>query len=226
MVVLIFTLVSLSAICVPNAQASVVSVGSGAFGLGSTLTTFLGIPDGTEVNGLSVGGLLFSYSLGNGNLTIDDGPGVTNNIAPPNIVSIGNNAGILTVTLPGQVSLFGYGYALLAVTPITNATTIALFQGVTPVGGLSYNAIPDNSFTGGFAGIASTIPFDRVQVTFNSTLAPAFAMDNIRTAQSSSVPELSSMGLLIVAMVPLILFGYRRSVKEVERVHSQGKAVA
>jgi len=49
-------------------------------GPGSTLTTFTGVADGTEVNGLTVNGILFNYSLGNGQVTIDGGPGTTNNI--------------------------------------------------------------------------------------------------------------------------------------------------
>jgi hypothetical protein len=211
---MIVTLVILLGISVSNAHASVIAIGAGAFGPGSTLTTFTGIPDGTDVNGLNVGGILFSYSLGNGNLVIDGGPGTTTNIQPPNIVSIGNPAGVLTLTLPGLVGSFGYGYALLSTAPITNATTIALFQGATAVGGLSYNGIGDPSFTGGFAGIQSTIPFDRVQVTFNAVAAPAFAMDNIRTAAATAaVPELPSIGLILMALAPLVLFGSISSYK-------------
>src|SRR5262249_25384233 len=152
-----------------------------AFGSGSTLTTFTGLPSGLEVNGLTVAGINFSYSLGNGQVIIDGGPGTTNNITPPNIVSVGNNTGILTLTLPSLVDTFGYGYAILSGAAVANATTIALFSGVTPVGSLSYNSTPDPLFSGGFAGIQSTIPFNRVQLTFNSVAAPAFALDNIRT---------------------------------------------
>jgi hypothetical protein len=178
-----------------SALATVIPVGPAVFPIGSTLLTFTGIPDGTEVNGLTAGGLLFSYSLGNGNVVIDGGPGVTNNINPPNIVSTGNPSGILTVSLPGPTDLFGYGYALLSQGNIANATTITLFSGVTNVGSLSYAAAPDIVFSGGFAGIQSTILFDRAQVTFNSTAAPAFAMDNVRIG--TVVPEPSSILLVL-----------------------------
>ncbi len=136
------------------------SVGIGAFGPGSTLTTFTGLADGTEVNGLTVNGILFNYSLGNGQVKIDVGPGTTNNIAPPNIVSVGNNTGVLSMTLPSFVDTVGYGYAELTQGAVTAATTISLFSGATPVGALSYNGVPDPLFTGGFAGIESTIPFN------------------------------------------------------------------
>jgi PEP-CTERM motif len=179
----------------PSALASVIPVGPAVFPTGSTLLTFTGLPDGTEVNGLTAGGLLFNYSLGNGNVVIDGGPGVTNNINPPNIVSTGNNTGILTVLLPGPTGLFGYGFALLNQSSVANATTITLFSGMTNVGSLSYAGVPDIVFAGGFAGIQSTIPFDRVQVTFNSTAAPAFAIDNVRAG--AVIPEPSSMLLVL-----------------------------
>ena len=197
-----------------NAPGSTISVGIGAFGPGSTLTTFTGLADGTEVNGLTVNGILFNCSLGNGQVTIDGGPGTTNNIAPPNIVSVGNNTGVLSMTLPSFVDTFGYGYAVLSTGAVTAATTMSLFSGATPVGSLSYDGIPDPTFAGGFAGIASTIPFNSVRVTFNSVAAPAFALDNIRTATTAApVPEPSTM-LLVGAGIAGYLF-VRRTRKGV-----------
>jgi hypothetical protein len=175
------------------ARADVISVGPGAFA-GATPITFTGIPDGTEVNGLSVGGVLFNYSLGNGHVIINGGPGVTNNINPQNIVSTGNPAGILTLTLSGLTHSIGYGYAILSVGPVVGATTITLFNGVTNVGSLAYNGLPDPVFTGGFAGIQSTLAFNRVEVTFNTAQAPAFALDNV--VLGAAVPEPTTMLLL------------------------------
>ncbi len=99
------------------ARADVIGIGPGAFPPGTTPITFTGLPDGAEVNGLTVGGILFSYSLGNGHVIINGGPGVTNNVSPQNIVSVGNNTGILTLTLSGLSSQFGYGYAILSIDP-------------------------------------------------------------------------------------------------------------
>jgi hypothetical protein len=172
-----------------SVSAAVIPVTTAVFGPGSTLTTFAGLADGTEVNGLVVGGLTFQYSLGNGVVVIDGGPGTTNNVAPPNIVSIGNPGGILTILLPSLVDTFGYGFAILATAPVATATTISLFNGATPVGSLSFAGSPDPVFTGGFAGIQSTLPFNRVEATFNAVAAPAFAVDNIRTARLVTVPE-------------------------------------
>jgi hypothetical protein len=186
-----------TALAAITADASVISVGPGAFPASSTLITFTGLANGTEVNGLSTAGVLFSYSGGNGVVQIDGGPGVTNNIAPPNIVSVGdpaNSHGTLTLTLPGFFDTFGYGYAILDGVAVSNATTINLFSGTTNVGSLSFNGVPDPVFTGGFAGIQSTVPFNSVALSFNP-MAPAFALDNIRVA--SAVPEPSTMLLIL-----------------------------
>ena len=97
---------------------------------------------------------------------------------------------------------------------VTAATTISLFSGATPVGALAYNGVPDPTFSGGFAGIESTIPFNSVRVTFNSVAAPAFALDNIRTATpTTTVPEPSTM-LLIGAGIMVLVF-FRRTRKGV-----------
>jgi hypothetical protein len=186
------------AMTISTASASVISVGSGAFPGGSALITFTGIPDFTEVNGLSVDGVLFAYSLGNGQVIIDGGPGVTNEIDPPNIVSIGDNTGVLTLILPAAATMFGYGYAILNDRTVPDATTITLFNGATNIGSLSFDGAPDPFFTGGFAGIQSTVHFDRVQIAFESVDAPAFALDNVRF--NTAIPEPSSVALIGIGL--------------------------
>ena len=184
---------------VPVASATVITVGIGAFPMGSTLTTFTGLASGTEVNGLTVEGILFQYSLGNGSLAINVGPNTTVNINPPALVSNmgANNSGVLTMTLPFSVDTFGYGYALQGTGTIFDATTLSLFAGAAPVGSLSYTATPDPAFPGGFAGVRSTVPFDRVEATFNSVSALSFALDNIRRGPTVvPVPEPSTVVLL------------------------------
>jgi hypothetical protein len=188
---------------------------------GSPVLTFQDLAPGTEVNGLNYKGVLFSYTVGgtptNGAVIIDGGPGSTNNITPNNIVSVGTNTGTLTLSLPGTATLFGYGYAILAGDSIANATTISLFSGTTPVGTLSYTGAPDPGFTGGFAGIGSTIPFDRVALTFNSIQASAFALDNV-TFANATVPEPST--ILLGATGLLLGFSSKRLSALAKRLRS------
>ena len=60
---------------------------------------------------------------------IDGGPGVTDNINPPNVVSVGNPSGVLTLTLPSLVDRFGFGFAVSNANPVPNATAVSRFNG-------------------------------------------------------------------------------------------------
>jgi len=193
-----------------SALAGVIQIGPFA---GPTPITFTGLADSTEVSGLTVSGVLFTYTVGGsplaGAVIIDGGPGTTNNIAPPNIVSVGDNSGTLSMLLPSPATMFGYGYAILTTSPVADATTISVFSGATLLGSLSYAGLPDPQFTGGFAGIQSTIPFDRVEVVFNSSAAGAFALDNI----VSNIPEPSTMFLVLTSGIAGLLWRRRRARK-------------
>jgi hypothetical protein len=190
-----------------SVNASVIAVTSGFFS-GDPVTTFTGVADGTEVNGLTVNGIHFNYLIGgtptNGQVVIDGGPGTTNTISPPNIVSVGNNTGTLMLTLPTSASALGYGFAVLSTGSLPAATTITLFSGTTNVGSLSYPGASDPNFTGGFAGIESTLPFNIVDVTFDSVNAPAFAADNFVFTSGTPVPEPGTFALVASALAGLI----------------------
>jgi len=198
-----FTFILSALLLGATAQADIIAVGPGAFPSNATVITFNGLADGTEVNGLTVSGVQFSYTVGgsplDGAVVIDGGPGPTNHIAPPNIVSDGDNTGVLTVTLPSSVHLFGYGFAILSEEAVANATTLSAFNGTTLLGSLSFSGAPDPTFTGGFAGIESTTTaFNRLQLTFNSSVAPAFAVGNVTFV--STVPEPSTMLLAVLGL--------------------------
>jgi hypothetical protein len=194
-----------------SARADVIAVSTAAFPGGSALITFTGLADGVEVNGLVFGGVQFSYSLGPGQVVIDGGPVGNTNVTAPNIVSVpgGNPTGVLTLVLPSLQNLFGFGFAVLSGVPVANATTITLFNNATNVGALSYNGVLDPIFAGGFAGIQSTLAFNRAQVTFNP-IASAFAVDNIRFANVSAVPEPATLALVFTGLVAIGLLRRRR----------------
>ena len=127
---------------------------------------FSALADNTEANGLIVDGVLFQVtknnSSTNGIVVVDGGPGTTGNITPPNLVSLSDPNGVaLIVSLSNLAIQFGYGYALNAEVSIPAATIIELFAGSTPAGSISFAGIPDPTFTGGFAGIATDTPFNR-----------------------------------------------------------------
>ncbi|HEX8031081.1 MAG TPA: PEP-CTERM sorting domain-containing protein [Vicinamibacterales bacterium] len=196
-----------------TARASTIPLTLPAFGIGTSLSTFDGLASGTEVNGLTADGITYQYSLDNGMVTVGSGPGITSNVTDPSAVSFGDPTGVLTLMLPSLVDMFGYGYALLALTPVVNATSISLFNGAVPVGTMSYGGAPDPLFTGGFAGIQSTLPFNRVQLTFNGAEAEAFALDNVRTgvADAAPVPEPASLMLLGTGLLMAARVRARRS---------------
>ena len=188
-------------------HASVAPVSS-AFFTGDPVTTFTGLATGTEVNGLTVNGITYHYLLGavptNGQVIIDGGPGVTNHVDPPNIVSVGDNSGTLMLTLPSLTTGIGYGFAVLSQSVLANATTITLFNGTTNVGSLSFGGSPDPLFSGGFAGISSTLPFNIVDINFNSAQASAFAVDNVVLASTAPIPEPESLALVLSGIAGLI----------------------
>ena len=172
----------------------------------STLITFTGLAGLTEVNGLTVSGVSFAYAIGggpcNGCLAIAEPFGTTNSVEPLYIATRPGRpdaaTGTLTMVLPSPVSTFGYGYAVNVLVALTNATTISVFSGATFLGSLSYNAVADPSLVGGFAGVQSTLPFDRVSVNFPGNAA--FGVDNIRIGIVNT-PEPSTMLLVLSSVI-------------------------
>ena len=195
------------------ATASVIAIERSAFPGSSPVLGFDGLTLGTEVNGLTVAGVRFSYAVGgmplSGALQISSGPGTTNNISAPAIGSLGDNRGTLTISLPVPAYSVGYGFALLSGTAIPEATQISVFNGTALQGSSSFRATPDPTFAGGFAGLASTTAFDSVTVVFNSTAGSAFAVDHIVFADAP-IPEPSTVALAAIGAVSLLCVRSRR----------------
>jgi hypothetical protein len=208
-------------LAVSFSNAALTPIGPLDFASGATTVDFAALPPGTEANGLVLNGVLFQVTKNglptNGIVIVDAGPGLTGNIAPPNLVSVFDINGVaLIVSLPDLTTQFGYGYAINAQVPVPAATTIQLFAGSTPIGSISFAGIPDPNFTGGFAGVASDTAFDRAVLTF-SDLGDAFAVDNVTFARTVADQESTSILLSVGVFVLLSLraghrgqFGYRQ----------------
>ena len=204
----------------PAASAATISIPVGAFGPGSTLTTFAGVPNNTVAAPFTFDGILFQYSLGvgcptfqpscGGPLNVSDIVGTTNNLNPPSAIAVVGVAGIPTVTLtfPSLLDAFGYGFLVGSTTTVPNATTVTLFSGATSVGSLSYNGTPDPVLAGGFAGIQSTIAFDSARITFSQHFG-LIALDNIRTIPSTPVAVPEPATVLLVAAGVLMATRWR-----------------
>jgi len=125
------------------------------------------------------------------------------------LVSLSDPNGVaLVVSLPNLSTQFAYRYAINAQVSVPTATTIELFAGSTPVGNISFTGIPDPTFTGGFAGVASDAPFDRAIQTF-SGLGDAFAVDNVTFATTKASEEGQTL-ILLSAGVSVLLFLHAR----------------
>jgi hypothetical protein len=177
-----------------TASASVIAVGTGAFPMLSTRITFEDVVAGSSIHGLSVGGVEFAYNLQTRVGWITEAP-LTNNVALLSVHSMSDSAGFITMTLPAPATLFGYGYILLSQSTVPEGTTITLFSGATNVGSLSYTGVPDPYYSGGFAGIQSTTPFDNVKVVFNATQVNIWVFDNVMF-NSAAIPESSTVVLM------------------------------
>ncbi len=195
------SLISLLCLGASLVHAALIPISESSFSTAQVID-FSTLADGTDANGLLTGGVLFtvlqSGTPTDGLVIVDGGPGTTNHIVPPNLVSLRKPGELaLTLFLPSPVSQLGYGYALLATTPLSPATTIQLFAGTTPLGSIQFAGQLDPEFTGGFAGVRSTIPFDRAVLTF-SDAADAFAVDNIMFANAAVSDAGSTLLLLAI----------------------------
>jgi len=194
------------------ARASVIAITPGDLA-GATLIDFGTVQTLAPINGQTINGVTFGYTINGIASTgafIDDGPGNTNNITIANVVNSGPNAGaVLSMTFPMLETRMGYGYAILSTAVVPNATTVSLFDAANVlVGTLSVTGSPDPVFTGGFLGVASDIPFLRADVTF-STAGAAFAFDNLRFS-STPVPTIPEPTTLALVGLGLFATAYRR----------------
>jgi hypothetical protein len=191
-----------SAAC--SASAAVTAITPAA--AGPVQVDFGPISTNAPINGQTINGVGFSFSIGgipSTDATVTfTGPGNTNNITPANVE--GNTLGVLSILFPTAETRLGYGYALnVPLGGFPNATRVEVFNAAnTSLGFLTGTANPDPTFTGGFVGLQSDTPFTRADVSFAlpSTGAIRFVFDNLRFqfvgSDVTTTPEPSSLLLL------------------------------
>lgn len=190
------------------ATASVIAIGPENFPPGTHLINFDGFNDGAHVDGY-IDGILFMYYLPveAGEVVIGHFFGATNNMTPPYANTVGDNRTVsMLLILPAPATMLGYGYALNIDRHLAEASWIKLYLNNELVGSLSYDGDRDPDFTGGFAGIQSTIPFDTVNFGFNE-IASVWAFDNVMVYYA--VPEPGT--LMLFGTIALGLAGAIRS---------------
>jgi hypothetical protein len=188
-----------SLMVVPEASLSSPAVNA------ATIVHFDEIASNSPINGKTIKG--FTFSENTPNAIIDGGPGNTNQITQPNLVSQGAfspGTYVLTINMPAVELSFGFGFAILNTNATADALTVTLFNGVTNLGSLTYGGSPDPTFDGGFAGIGSTVGFTSAQITFGPA-ASEYAIDNV-----AAVPEPGTW-LMGAALSSVILFARRRA---------------
>ncbi len=162
----------------------------------------------TPIHNQTIKGYTFSENIPNATTT-NLGPGTTLNLNGVSLQSGGEYSPanyVLTVTMPIPVHGFGFGYSILDPSPVANAVTITVFNGLTNLGAITYPGTPDPLFTGGFAGVGSTDYFTSVKINFGPTAA-AFAIDNL------AVPEPGSLALLLLGGAALGLRRQRQTAR-------------
>jgi hypothetical protein len=189
---------ALAALGSTSAHAALVALTLPSFG--APKVTFSEVSVGSALNGLTINGFAFTETISNTFVAgTGAGPGDTNSVTKPSALGNGNPAGqVISVMLPELSTAFGFAYALLASGTLPNGVTISLFNGLTDLGSLGFTAELDPVFPGGFAGIGSTVAFDKATITFNAS-ALAYDLDNFNSV-AAAVPEPGSLALVALAL--------------------------
>ena len=200
--------VVLAGVCLqPQAHAQLTAVSKASFPTGTGPISFASLARRTEVNNLTFHGLNFHVLVSgvsrDGLVKINTGPGASNDIGGLSATGGNDSTLSLVVNLPAPVTDFGYGYTDLSTSSLADGTTMTPFDGAASLGTLTFGAVPDPTNAGGFAGIHSDVPFDKVSLTFSPS-AFQFAADNFQFSPGVAVETPEPGSAAVVAALLLV----------------------
>jgi hypothetical protein len=171
-----------------NTQAAAQPLGRNAGALGhltagiGTALNFTEVPT-QPANGLTVSGVTFGYTIGGVPSTEAvynaAGPGTTTYTQDPALE--GNAAGVLTMGFATPVPTLQFGLACNATAAVANFVTVALFDAANnPISTSTVSLTPGGfTFASGQFSYAGPTPVGRVVMSFNTSLAARFVLDNL-----------------------------------------------
>ena len=157
----------------------------GAIDAPLTTLTFDELPY-QPVNGLTYDGVTFGYTVG-GVASTDahydaSGPGTAQYVQDPSLE--GGTAGVLTLDFARPVFTVNFGLAMDTFLDAANAATVSLYSPTSTLIGTVPISISagDYFFSSGEFTYSSSSLIGRVSVSFNTTVADRFALDNLAFA--------------------------------------------
>jgi hypothetical protein len=153
------------------------------------------------VNGLSFGGVTFTFTIGGIGSTDANyngtGPGIGTWVQDPTLE--GNAAGVLRLDFAVPTSGMSFGIARSVAAPLTPGVSVDLFSpSLTYLGTINQNTTVPTTFSE--AQFSTGLTISRAVLSFPSSgTATRFALDNL----TYSVPEPSAVGLALIGLTCL-----------------------
>ncbi len=173
--------------------ALAIAISTSAAHGGVQVITFDELPLGTIVDGMVIDNVTFGFS--SLDATIDGGPGDTFFIHLPNIE--GDAFGTLTLEFAIPVLDLSYGFALSTIIPSAMGSTMEVFDPDGFLLGIFSEPAADFGFifVEGLNSAAGVGAIGSAVITFDSTNAPRFALDNVTMQKIPGPGGLAILGV-------------------------------
>lgn len=163
------------------------------------------------VNGVSIAGLTFGYSInGQASTQATYGasiPASTTNVSPPALV--GSTQGVLTLDFAGVTASLSFGIAFNSFNTLAPGLVVQLFDGsLKPFATLNVTTLSTNAFTEALFSLSNT-QIGRAVLIFNPNVS-TFALDNL---SFNTIPEPAALVLLGSGLAVLAALTKQRKKK-------------